>query len=100
MGKDLIPSTPDEEIIEQAVKTFISMSSTTAEADKVIRDFNPDLQGTESLELLQRKYKYIIKLFDIDPTKRAAYSPPGSTDFDKAATDYYSLLSILILSKW
>jgi hypothetical protein len=102
LNKDKKTDTGKEAVVKEAVKALIAMSSSAKEADKVVVDFNKKFQIDidDTVEILKQKYKYVAKLFDVDCTQRATYSPPGSGEFDKAATDYYSLLSILILSKW
>ena len=87
--------------IDKAVKALISLASTVQAADNVVQEFKKDLAGVETLDILCRKYLYVAGLFGIkNLEERAACNPPMATDIDIAATNYYSLLSILILRKW
>jgi len=40
--------------IDKAVKALISLASSATEADKVIRDFMPELDGTDTIPLLEK----------------------------------------------
>jgi hypothetical protein len=79
--------------IKKAVKTLICLSSSSIDADQTIRDFNPELRGEETIELLEKKYNYVQNLFGIkdDPISFNRDETPR----DKVAGDYYSLLSVV-----
>ena len=90
-----------QEDIDKAVKALISLASSSTEADKIVQDFNPDtLAGVDTLDLLVAKYDYVSRIFGVNKAARAACNRQGITEFERAATDYYSLLSVLILRKW
>ena len=86
--------------VEKAVRALISLASSATEADKVVRKFNPDLDGEDTVSLLESKYNYVSNLFGVNRKTRAACNPSAATPFDIAVTNYYSLLSVLILRKW
>ena len=88
------------EAIDKAVKALISLSSSAKEADKIVCEFKPEFSGQDTTELLKVKYVYVRGLFDIREEVSAACNAIYASDFEKAATDYYSLLSVLILRKW
>jgi hypothetical protein len=87
--------------IDIAVRALIALASSTIEADSVVRAFNEHLDKDEKLPgVLQDKYNYVSSLFKIDQLKRASCDPDPNADLEIAATNYYSLLSVLILKKW
>ena len=86
--------------VDKAVKALIRLASSATEADKVVREFRPDLDGEDTVSLLESKYDYISELFGVDKEARAACNPKAATDFEIAVTNYYSLLSVIILRKW
>jgi hypothetical protein len=93
------PSNLSKEAIDNTVRALISLASSAPEADKVVQEFNPEFKDMETVECLRKKYYYITKLFGIDSSKRASCNPSEATTLEKITTDYYSLLSIIILRK-
>ena len=89
-----------KEAVDKAVKALISLASSATEADQVVREFRPDLDGEDTVALLTSKYNYVSVLFGVNQEARATCNPLNSTDFEVAVTNYYSLLSVLILRKW
>ena len=87
------------ESIDKAVKALISLASSATEADEIVREFNPELDGEDTIPLLKNKYDYVSKLFGVNQEARAACNPQTATEFGIAATNYYSLLSILTLRR-
>ena len=86
--------------IDKAVRALISLASSATEADAVVREFKPDLDGEDTVSLLESKYDYVSGLFGVNQKARAACNPKAATDFEIAVTNYYSLLSVIILRKW
>lgn len=86
------------EAIDKAVKALISLSSSAKEANDVIREFKPEFDYNDTIQLLQKKFSYVKRLFNID--EDAACNSDEASLLEQAATDYYSLLSVLILRKW
>ena len=97
---DIMEGGLSQEAVNKAVKALISLASSSTEADKVVREFRPDLDGEDTVHLLELKYNYVSELFGVNQKARAACNPPAATSFAVAATNYYSLLSVLILRKW
>ena len=89
-----------KEAIDHAVKSLISLALSAREADLVVRRFKPEFRGEETVDVLRMKYEYVKGLFRPDADLRDACTPDGATERDILATDYYSLLSVLILEKW
>ena len=87
-------------IIRAAVKSLIALAPSAIEADRVVRRYKVEFDRDETLEIVRGKYFYVLNLFNISAEDRAACNPHGASDLDKALTDYYSLLSVLILRKW
>ena len=85
--------------VDTAVKALVSLASSATDADRIIREFNPELDGDDTLGLLKEKYDYISRLFCVNQKAREACNPKLATEFENAITDYYSLLAILILRR-
>ena len=93
-------NTLSEQEVARAIRALISLASTATEADQVVCEFKPEFTGDETVELLTAKYDYISKIFGVNQMARAAYNPPNPTPLEIAVTNYYSLLSVLILRRW
>lgn len=89
---------PDD-AFKKMERALISHAPSAIEADKIVRKFNSALDGEDTVQRLIDKYEYICDLFGVDKNTRAACDPSGASDFAMAATDYYSLLSVLTLKK-
>jgi len=85
----------EAKIIRDAVKALISLSSSSIEADRTIRDFYPEFQGEETIELLRSKLDFVKDIFGIEDDPISSH--PDETPRDKLIGDYYSLLSVVSL---
>jgi hypothetical protein len=92
----------DEEkakLLNSSIRALISLAPNSEEADKVVKNFKKDLPK-DDLECFQEKYKYVTSLFNIDANARKSCIKTDATELDKIKSDYFSLLSILILKRW
>jgi len=90
------------------IRILISSASDVIKADEVVQkcdDENGSLSGTENIELIKRKTAFVSEVFDgirviaAFPGNNVSYDI-NNGDFIKLRTEYYSILSAVIIQKW
>ena len=79
---------------EVMTKANVSLASSWQEADKKIQEFNPEFQGEETDDLIEKKYNYVKRIFQLEDIAPAPQNPT------EIKHNYDCLLSVLILRKW
>jgi len=83
----------------KTIKALIPLAFNAQDADKIILSYRKDLAGEETYEKLYQKYSLIVNIFGINNTKNIKNNCDLNKNVELLKSNYYKLLSILILNK-